>query len=482
MSNQFSWFGIDFGTTNSAAISMTGDTPDSIQPMSFGDDEGRPFPSLVAINTTTGDVITGREAKIRRNELEGDYRYFSSIKTIIGQDLKFQIADKTWTPIDIAAEIFKGLKEKMGRLQVCHEAVVAVPIGFTAEKKTNLREAAKKAGIEIKLFVSEPTAAYCSNYALMQGFSNVAVFDWGGGTLDVAVLHIEKGQVFELATDGMSVAGDNIDRKIAEKIHLDYCKRSGINKSFDDVDDVSKDKLLEICEDAKISFSDGEEFARINVPRYDEIGNARGSMEYSCFAELIDPEVNMALDCLENAINKSGLNRTNIDCILCVGGSSKLRPLREKLVQKYGEDMLVYPKEVMWDIAKGASIICMTGGHYGLNHDIGLVLSDDEFYPLFSKGQPLPCREVSKRLAIVDDSKQARFVITDAKDVKNRSFTQNVTVPAGGFLEEQFEISCFIDENNLFRMRIRSTRFMNEVLHTWTYDRLKVFYVLENKK
>lgn len=481
MSSQYSWFGIDFGTTNSAASSMTGDVRENVHQINYGDDEGRPFPSLVAINKTTGKVITGREAKVRRNELEGEYRYFSSIKTIIGRDEKYVIGGKEWTPIDIAAEIFKGLKAKIGTQHACNESIVAVPVGFTADKKRNLREAARRAGIKIKMFVSEPTAAYCSNYAFLQGYSNVAVFDWGGGTLDVAVLHIENGRVHELATDGMTVAGDNIDKKMAEKMHLSFCKKAGVQKAFEDVDDVSKDLLIQKCEDAKIAFSDEEDVVRINLLKYDDFGLVRDTMEYSFFERLIEPEIDMAVGCLKNAIEKAGLNVANLDCILCVGGSSKLRPLRERLVREYGEDLLYYPQRVMWDIAKGASIISMASGCYGLNQPIGLLLSDGEFYPLLSEGQPLPCREKTLNLAIVDNDTHAKIVLTDAKDVKKRSFTQNVSVPAGGFMEEQFELSCFVDEDNLFRMRIRSTRFTKKILHTWTYDRLKVFYELERK-
>ena len=72
MGVQYSWYGIDFGTTNSAASSMTGDVKENMRQINYGDDEGRPFPSLVAINKSTGEVITGREAKSRRNELEGE--------------------------------------------------------------------------------------------------------------------------------------------------------------------------------------------------------------------------------------------------------------------------------------------------------------------------------------------------------------------------------------------------------------------------
>lgn len=479
MANQYSWYGIDFGTTNSAASSMTGDMKESVRQINYGDDEGRPFPSIVAIHKTTGKVITGREAKDRRNELEGEYQYFSSIKSIIADDKVIEIAGKEWTPIDIAAEIFKGLKAKIGQERECNESIVAVPVGFTADKKRNLREAARRAGIDVKMFVSEPTAAYCSNYVALKAYHHVAVFDWGGGTLDVAVLEIENGRVHELATDGMNIAGDDIDMKMARKMHADYCKQKGVIKSFEEIDDVSKDLLLGRCEEAKRELSDDEDFVRINLNNYDELGTVRGGIEYEYFEELIQPEVDKAMTCLENAIKASGLNLTNIDCILCVGGSSKLRPLKEKLIEKYGEDMLYYPQMVMWDIAKGASIISMSSGRYGLNQDIGLMLSDGEFFALLNKNQPLPCEEKRLSFALTTNEKNARFVMTDARDEKNRSFVQNVAVPAGGFLEEKFELSCFIDDDNLLRVRIRSSRFQKKVLHTWTYDRLKIYYDLK---
>ncbi len=481
MANQYSWYGIDFGTTNSAASSMTGDMKETVRQINYGDDEGRPFPSLVAINKTTGEVITGREAKTRRNELEGEYQYYSSIKSIIAEDKSVEIAGRKWTPIDIASEIFKGLKDKIGKERVCDEAIVAVPIGFTADKKRNLREAARRAGISVKMFVSEPTAAYCSNYAALKSYHHVAVFDWGGGTLDVAILKIEGGRVYELATEGMQIAGDDIDLKLARRMHMEFCKQKNISKAFEDIDVISKDILLGRCEDAKIELSDDEDYARINLNNYDELGTVRGGIEYEQFRGLIEPEVERALFCLNTAIEKSGLNKVNIDRILCVGGSSKLRPLKEKLVDEYGEEMLYYPKMVMWDIAKGASLISMSSGTYGLNQNIGIILSDGEFYTLLNKGQPLPCKEKQISVALVNDEKFAKFVFTDSKEEKLRSFVQNVKVPAGGFYEEQFILSCYIDDDNLFRLKVQSSRFMKTILHTWTYDKLKVFYDLEGR-
>ena len=483
MDRQINWFGIDFGTTNSAAVSFTGADMLSVREIDCGDDEGRPFPSLVAINVKDGSVITGREARERKNELSSDYKFFSSIKSIIGSDEPYEIAGKKWKPVDIAAEILKGLKKNVteSRGLNCNEAIVAVPIGFTADKKKNLREAAKKAGINVKMFISEPTAAFCSNYMNLKGNKYVAVFDWGGGTLDIAMLKVEDGKVYEMATDGMNVAGDDIDRLIAEKIHARISEEKGVRKELRELDDITKDTLLMRCERAKCSFSDGDEVATIRVNRYDEVGTVRQAIEYGFFAELISPIINDAINRLEGVIQKAGLTTANVDRILCVGGSSRLRPLREKLEEIYGRKMLYYPEKVMWDIAKGAALVNMSSGKFGLNQDIGLILDDGEFFPLIKNGQPLPCRERKLNFAITNDEKHAKFVVTDAKAPEKRSFTQFITVPAGGFMKEQFELACFIDPDHLFRLSIRSTRFMRQYLHFWTYDKLKIFYKIEGE-
>ena len=481
MNRQINWFGIDFGTTNSAAVSFTGTDLLSVKEIDCGDYEGRPFPSLVAINVKNGSVITGREARERKNELSSEYKFFSSIKSIIGSDVPYEIAGKKWKPVDIAAEILKGLKRNVSENKglKCDEAIVAVPIGFTADKKKNLREAAKKAGINVKMFISEPTAAFCSNYMNLKGNKYVAVFDWGGGTLDIAMLKVEDGKVYEMATDGMSVAGDDIDKLIADKIHARIAEEKGIRKELSELDDITKDTLLMRCERAKCSFSDGDEVATIRINRYDEVGTVRQSIEYDFFAELISPIVADAIRLLEGVIRKAGLTTANVDKILCVGGSSKLRPFREKIEEIYGREMLYYPEKVMWDIAKGAAIVNMSSGKFGLNQDLGLILDDGEFFPLILRGQTLPCRERVISFAITNDEKHAKFVVTDAKEPEKRSFTQYITVPAGGFMKEQFELACFIDPDHLFRLSIRSTQFMKQYLHFWTYDKLKIYYGIE---
>ena len=486
--NQNKWIGIDFGTTNSAAISFI-DEGQTIGRYEHGDDLGTPFPSIVGINKDTGEVITGREAKNRRMELSEKYVFFTSLKSIIDKDKYYDVAGKRWTPVALATEVLKGLKAEIQRKNVqVNSVVMAVPVGFSPKKKMKLREAAQNAGIAIESFVSEPTAALVSNYAKMRMLKNVAVFDWGGGTLDVAVLHIESGRVEEIATDGMSLAGDNIDRKIAEQMHIRYCRDKGIGKTFDEVDGKSKDRLLVKSEAAKIDLSEGADVSSVLVPNYDNSGVFRQSLDYDLFAALVQPEVNEAINCLSKAIVKANLNAANIDAVLCVGGSSRLKPFREKVTAIFGNEKVIYPQKVMWNIAEGAALIGMTNsaGGYGLNQNIGLILNDGSFYPLIRKGQRIPCREKKINFAAVTDEKSIRFLITDAEDSSKRTFEEPIVIDreGQGFMSAQFEVSCFVDPDLLFRFRVRSTEFMRKYLYLWTYDKLNIYYQIEadNKK
>ena len=252
---------------------------------------------------------------------------------MIDEDKSWEIAGQTWTPVDIAAELFKALKHnvygKTAGVMNMEEAVVAVPVGFSPKKKNNVRRAAKKAGIKVSMFISEPTSAYCSRLDQMKKYKNVAVFDWGGGTLDVAVLHIEGNMISELATAGMSLAGNDIDKRIAENICLRVARKTKQDFSFDDLAPEFKLRLLDICEQAKCNLAD-DDVTSVSIARLDKYGRALEKLDYDYFALLIENEVEQAVDCLLNALSDAGMNRESVDCIICEGGSSRLRPSSPK--------------------------------------------------------------------------------------------------------------------------------------------------------
>lgn len=472
------YFGIDFGTTNSAvhAIAAIGDTIDD--EFDIGENDRRPLPSFVAIHKVTGEVVTGLDAKGSIAD-ENEYQVFSSIKTIIGEEKEWQIAGNIWTPVDIAAELFKELKKKaenstQGKMT---EAVVAVPVGFSSKKKNNVRKAAEKAGIKVLMFVSEPTSAYCSRASEMRKYHNVAVFDWGGGTLDVVVLRIEGNIVHELSTAGLTMAGNDIDRHLAERICMNAASKSGKDFAFEDLSQKVQLRLLQKCEQAKCDLAD-EDIVTIMDANLDGHGMMMEKIDYPYFSLLIENEVNHAVDCLMRALSDAGMNKESIDCILCEGGSSRLRPLQEKLLKLFDRKKLIFPRKAMWDIATGVAQIAYKPGCYTLNRPIGLMLSNNKFYPLLKVGQRVPTKEKTVSFGVIDGSDDARFIISDG-DESSQTFTEIFPVKIRGFSDEVLKVSCYVDADMVFRMKIKSNRMPDDFFRVWTYSNLKVSYEID---
>ena len=473
------YYGIDFGTTNSAVYAITSFNNSIDDEFPIGEDDRRPLPSYVAINKTTGEVMTGLDAK--NTILEGgDYQVFASIKSIIGEEKEWEIAGKIWTPIDIAAELFKALKNRAEArtMEAMEEAIVAVPIGFSVKKKNNLRRAANKAGIKIIMFVSEPTAAFCSRRVEMKKYKNIAVFDWGGGTLDVAILRIENNIVSELATVGISMAGNDIDKRIAERVCLNASRKNGVDFSFDDLSPEVQQRILQKCEVAKCNLAD-EDIVSITDAKLDDFGMLFERIDYDYFSLLIENEIDQAIDCLLKALSEAGMNNETIDCVLCEGGSSRLRPLQVSLLKYFKRDKLVFPRKAMWDIATGVAHISYKPGCYRLNRPIGILQSNNTFYPLLKVGQRIPTEEKTVRFGVVESTEEARFVLTDGDNANNQTFIEYLPVKLRGFSDEVLIVSCFIDSDMIFKMKVHSNRMPDDVFRVWTFANLNVSYELD---
>lgn len=476
------YFGIDFGTTSSATVGymVMDHVPEQFL---YGDDEGRPIPSVVAIDKTTGEVFTGREAWDKKMELSESCEYISSVKTILDKDTVFTIAGKEWTPVDVAAELFKALKanvkERTGT--DVDKATVAIPIGFSPIKRNKLRKAAETAGIEIVSFISEPTAAFFANYNELRSSSIVAVFDWGGGTLDVSILQNENGKISELATAGSNIAGDFIDNKIAQRIHSKIARKKGIEMAFEDMPSNAQDLMRVRSERAKRALGD-DDTATISINNYGPYGACREILDYDWFADIVDPEVTMAIDCLKKAIDQSGVGLANIDRIVLVGGSSNLRPLLERMDDIYG-DKLFFPDETMWNVGQGAARLSMTPGTYYSNQSVGIVLSDNRYLQLLSPDTALNKWSMECHFGIVDTSKEARFVFGGSADIEESSERFRVlSVPAYRFLQEQIILTAMVDNNMVFKVVAGSTMRPREFQRVWEYPQLKCYYKLPEKQ
>jgi len=476
------YFGIDFGTTNSATVGymVMDHKPEMIL---YGDDEGRPIPSVVAIDKNTGEVFTGREAWEKKMELSESCEYISSIKTILDSDWTCLIAGEHWTPADVACEVFKTLKRTVAERTgaILDIATVAIPVGFSATKRAKLREAAAMAGIRIKTFISEPTAAFFANYSELKSATTVAVFDWGGGTLDVSILQNANGKISELATSGLNKAGDDLDKKIARRIHTRIARKKGVEVAFEDMPLNAQDLLLVRSERAKRALGD-DDTATISINNYGIYGACRETLEYDWFADIINPEVDAAIDCLNKAISESVVGLENIDRIVMVGGSSNLRPLLEKMESHFG-DKLFFPDETMWSVGQGAGMLSVTPGGYYSNQTVGILLSDGGFFELLSPDTLLTGWHRKCSFGIVDTCEEARFVFGGSPDIDSSPQKyKSLSVPAYRFLQEQIVLHAEVDRDMIFKVMVKSNMRPEEYIRFWDYSRLKCYYKLPEEK
>ena len=440
-------YGIDFGTTSSAVVGSIIEDGE-IKQIKYGVGASVPVPSVVAINKENGSVITGLDVKNKRDELSENHEIIYSIKTYLDNGNCKEIAGQEWYAEDIACELFDALKNTVKNRtgEDMQEAVVAIPVGFSAKKRETLRTAAVMAGIKITSFVSEPTAAFFSNYDALKSGNITVVFDWGGGTLDVSVLKNEDGNIYELSKSGRNIAGDFIDSKVAKHIHAKVSNEKGIEIRFEDMPFSSQDRLRVACEQAKIKLSESED-ATISVLKYGEYGIIRTSLNYVTFNELIKPEIDMAMACLSEALAQAGLGKSNVDKVLLVGGSSKLRALKERMISEF-EDKVFIPSNPEWDIGEGASLLALQGGSNFSNQSVGMLISDGSYYEFLSSNTPLKDWKKDFHFAITDSSEYAQFVFDGSPDIRAlQSRFRTLDVPAYGFLQEKIEVTTTVDEN-----------------------------------
>lgn len=471
-------FGIDFGTTNSATVGYVfmGNSRERIY---YGDNEQRPIPSVVAINKNTGEVYTGRNAWERRQELSQECEFIPSVKSLLDKEWKKIIAGKEWTPIEVAAEVFKCLQNNVYERTgiVMNEAVVAIPVGLSASKRNQLRKAAALAGIKIKSFVSEPTAAFFANYADIKNDNVVAVFDWGGGTLDVSVLKHYNGKIHELATGGIPEAGDLIDLRIAEKVHARIARKKKLNISFEDMPAINRDMMLVRAERAKRAMYD-DDTATISINNYGEFGAVRETLDYEWFAEIIESNIDRAIECFDKVVSESEVGFSNIDRIIMVGGSSNLRPLIDKLYAKHGEK-LYFPDETMWNVGLGAAMLSATPGNYYSNQKVGIRLSDNTLFTLLKEDELLKDWSVKHHFAVVDCNKEARFIFDGSKDLEDDDEKYvTLSIPNYSFLQEQIVLEAYVDDDLVFNVKASSSMRSKDYGRVWKYERLKCYYKL----
>ena len=369
--------GIDLGTTNSCVAVMEGNEPNVI----INSEGKRTTPSVVAF-AENGERKIGDPAK--RQAVTNPLKTIYSIKRFMGETYdrvtkeaervsykvvrgdnntpRVDIDGKLYSPQEISAMVLQKMKKTAEDYlgQEVKEAVITVPAYFSDSQRQATKEAGEIAGLNVKRIINEPTAA-----ALAYGLDKknkdmkVAVFDLGGGTFDISILELGDG-VFEVkSTNGDThLGGDDFDHKIIDWLAEEFRNENGIDLRQDP---MALQRLKEAAEKAKIELS-SQTTSEINLPYITAVGGVPKhlvkTLTRAKFEQLCDSLIQATVEPCRKALRDAGLQTSDIDEVLLVGGSTRI-PAVQQVVEKFfgkAPSKGVNPDEV---VAVGA---CIQGG------------------------------------------------------------------------------------------------------------------------
>jgi len=436
--------GLDFGTTNSSAAVYDGErvrligldpvnnAPSIMRSTLFITREGVPFIGREAINRfTEGNV--GREIEYEWRYLGDTEVTLAEVGTVMQalyavvdanapgrlfQSLKTHLRDSSFTGTDVFGTrytletliavvlriILQRIEDELGAPVT--SMVLGRPVHYSTNPKLDqlaierMRRAGEEAGLPPFTFLPEPTAAALSYASTARGEQHVLVFDFGGGTLDVTVMRIdERGARDVLATDGVPIGGDIMDRRVVMGkllVHFGEGATLGPRKmplpallldhlgEWQMIVDLTQPRYLSIIDEA-IRISDKPNELRAlrtlvrenyGLPLYEEVERAKvrlsdelkttigmdvpgiqfsDTLERWDFERLIGPDVREVSACVDRAVAAAGLSPKDIDVVLRTGGSSRIPRFVRLLSEKFGVEKL-QEMDVFTGVASGLAI------------------------------------------------------------------------------------------------------------------------------
>lgn len=367
--------GIDLGTTNSVVAVMEGGKPSVIQ-----NAEGfRTTPSVVAY-TKNGDRLVGQIAK-RQAVINPDNTFYS-VKRFIGRrsdevseelkkvsyivkndsngNIKLECPSlkKDFSSEEISAEVLRKLVDDASKHlgEQVKQAVITVPAYFNDSQRQATKDAGKIAGLEVLRIINEPTAASLAYGLDKKNNETILVFDLGGGTFDVSVLEVGDGVFEVLSTSGdTQLGGDDFDDKIVKWLMKEFKSEHNIDLSGDR---QALQRLTEASEKAKVELSNLTQ-TDISLPFLTATDTGPKHLDRSItrskFEELCSSLIDRARIPVENALKDAKIDKTKIDEVVLVGGSTRIPAIQDIVVKILGKkpNQTVNPDEV---VAVGAAV------------------------------------------------------------------------------------------------------------------------------
>jgi len=453
-------WGIDLGTTNSTLCRATlpaGVTtptePEVVelrQPTPAGELIGTLLPSMVAL--FQGREFVGQGAKDMRalmaepaKGISRNVSLFHDCKNEIGTSRTYPNAPEGYrSPTDIAARILGYLRrEGVGNVLPGH-VVVTVPASFQAAQRAETALACMRAGLDVSggRLLDEPVAAFidfayrydCNLLESVAGKKKLLVFDFGGGTCDIALFELSRKDAdtpVQVASRSVSrfhrLGGGDIDLAILHKVLIpQLCKENGLSEfdlSFQDKTRLVTPALIAVAEALKIQISNEiwrlHQFGRLDatprteiVARYPaqvSLRQGERSLKLSTaaitaaqFDEVLEPFLstehlfarsteyrleNSIFAPIADALERARMEPGEIDYVLAVGGSALIPQVTDALHGYFPHArMLQYEdrKDVQLAVARGASLHALALA----SSDRGVIdpVAQDDIYLVTQRG------------------------------------------------------------------------------------------------
>lgn len=310
-----------------------------------------------------------------------------------------------YTPQEISCIILSKIHQFVTDYLGHHilDTVITIPAHFNDAQRRATKEAGEKAGFNVLRIINEPTAA-----ALAYGFdkidekSNILVFDFGGGTLDVTILTMEEGVFQVRATCGIpNLGGEDFDDRL-----VNWCVEDFKKKFNKDLKSSSKSmrRLKLACEEAKKILS--------LLPQTSiNIDSIYVDIDYSViitrakFEELCIDLLSKIMDPVKKVLNDSRMNRENINEIVLVGGSTKIPKVKEIISNFFNGKSLNESTNPDEAIAYGATIQAAILSNVKNNQlqeitlidviplSLGLEVNGGIMVKIINRNTPIPCKE-----------------------------------------------------------------------------------------
>lgn len=350
MSSAPPFIGIDFGTSKSA---MSWYSPDTRQASTIRNFEGMDeTPSVVYLGKSESDVVVGKPAlsKLKNGTADQQSLVVSIKRNLLSAPTIVLDSGRIYRPVDIAAFILRKLKEDAENQQF-HEpvtrAVITHPATFGPLQQDKLKQAAALAGFdEVRLLPEPVAAALAYGYTASKVGDYILVYDFGGGTFDVAMLARDAERSFTWAAEPKGLetcGGDDLDREL-----YDYCEevaRQMLHRGISLTSDIDL-KFLYDCRERKenLTYFEEETFSSY-LPSKNGPVQFLHTLKRTTFEQRITKYIEQTISLTREVLATALANNFKVDTIVLIGGSSRIPLVSQLLASKFAGQIPVQTRE-----------------------------------------------------------------------------------------------------------------------------------------